>query len=159
MSATVRPANEGDVGLILSFIRGLAEYEKLAHEVVATEADLRRTLFGPQPQAQVLIGNWNDRPIGFCLFFRNYSTFLGKHGLYIEDLFVLPESRGHGVGKALLKAVAKIAVEQGCGRMEWSVLDWNESAIQFYRSLGATPMNEWTVQRLAPFDFQRLANS
>jgi GNAT superfamily N-acetyltransferase len=159
MSTSVRSANENDVALILSFVRGLAEYEKLAHEVVATEADLRRTLFGAKPEAQVLIGYWNDKPVGFCLYFHNYSTFLAKRGLYVEDLFVLPESRGHGVGKALLKAAAKVAFELGCGRMEWSVLDWNEPAIKFYRSLGAKPMDEWTVQRLAPSDIQRLANS
>jgi GNAT superfamily N-acetyltransferase len=159
VSASVRSATEKDVGLILTFIRGLAEYEKLAHEVVATEDELRRTLFGSYPQAEVLIGSWNEKPVGICLFFHNYSTFLAKRGLYIEDLFVLPESRGHGVGKALLKAAAKIAVERGCGRMEWSVLDWNEPAIKFYRSLGAKPMDEWTVQRLAPSEIQRLANS
>lgn len=159
MSTSVRSATENDVPLILNFIKGLAEYEKLAHEVVATESALRETLFCKNPQAEVLLGFWNDQPVGFCLFFHNYSTFLGKRGLYIEDLFVIPESRGAGIGKALLKAAAKVAVERGCGRMEWSVLDWNEPAIQFYRSIGAKPMNEWTVQRLAPIDIEKLAKS
>jgi GNAT superfamily N-acetyltransferase len=159
LSVSVRKASEGDIKTIFNFICGLAEYEKLSHEVVATEAELLKTLFGKDPQAEVLIGSWNATPVGFCLYFYNYSTFLAKRGLYIEDLFVLPASRGHGVGKALLKAAAKIAVERGCGRMEWSVLDWNEPAIRFYRSIGAAPMNEWTVQRLAQNRIQELANS
>jgi GNAT superfamily N-acetyltransferase len=159
LSATVRAATSADINTIFNFICGLAEYEKLSHAVVATEDELRKTLFGKEPQAEVLIGSLSGKAVGFCLFFHNYSTFLAKRGLYIEDLFVVPESRGHGVGKALLKAAAKIAIERGCGRMEWSVLDWNEPAIQFYRSIGAKPMSEWTVQRLEENCIQELANS
>jgi GNAT superfamily N-acetyltransferase len=157
MSCTIRLANEADVGTILLFIKGLAEYEKLSHEVVATEDDLRRTLFGKNPQAEVLIASLDEKPVGFCLFFHNYSTFLGKRGLYIEDLFVYPDIRGKGIGKELLNATARIALERNCGRMEWSVLDWNEPAIKFYRSIGAKPMDEWTVQRLLASEMKALA--
>jgi GNAT superfamily N-acetyltransferase len=145
---TIRTATERDAGLLLRFITGLAEYEKLAHEVHATEAQLRETLFGARRYAEVLIGEHEGRPVGFALFFHNYSTFLGRPGIYLEDLFVLPELRGRGFGKALLIHLAALAVERGCGRLEWSVLNWNGPAISFYKKLGAAPMEEWTVFRL-----------
>jgi GNAT superfamily N-acetyltransferase len=157
MPLTIREATEADVQLILQFIRGLAEYERLAHQVVATEESLRATLFGKRAYAEVVIAFEGNDPIGFALFFHNYSTFLGKPGLYLEDLFVHPEKRGRGYGKELLKHLARIAVERGCGRLEWSVLDWNESAIAFYKSLGAVPMDEWTVFRLTGDTLQALA--
>ena len=149
MSVTIRSATPDDAPLVVRLIRGLAEYERLAHACVATEADVRATLFGAQPQAEVLIAEVDGEPAGFALFFHNYSTFLARRGLYLEDLFVLPERRGAGIGRALLARLARIAVERGCGRFEWSVLDWNEDAIRFYRSLGAEPMSEWTVQRVS----------
>ncbi|MCB0330761.1 MAG: GNAT family N-acetyltransferase [Bdellovibrionales bacterium] len=145
---TIRAASENDTSLILSFIRELAEYEKLSHEVVATDDDLRRSLFGDRPSAEVVIGEYNGSPVAFALFFHNYSTFLGKPGLYLEDLFVKPEMRGKGLGKVVLAYLAHLARERGCGRFEWWVLDWNEPAIKFYRSIGAMPMDEWTVQRV-----------
>jgi len=145
----IEPARERDVPLILSLIKGLAEYEKLAHEVVATEERLRQSLFGPHPSAEVVIAYVDDEAVGFALFFHTYSTFLGQRGLYLEDLFVLPEWRGRGAGRALLTHLARIAAERGCGRFEWSVLDWNEPAINFYKNLGAKPMHEWTVFRVA----------
>jgi GNAT superfamily N-acetyltransferase len=148
MPCTIRTATVADVPLILDFIRGLAVYEKLAHEVVATDATLRQTLFGATPAAQVVIAEVNGQPAGFALYFFNYSTFLAKPGLYLEDLFVKPEFRGAGIGKTLLLHLAKIANSRGCGRMEWSVLDWNEPAIKFYDSLGARRMNEWKICRL-----------
>lgn len=144
----LRPAVPADVSTILSLIKGLAEYEKLAHEAVATEEDLRETLFGKKKFAEVIIGEENGTPVGFALFFHNYSTFLGKPGIYLEDLFVEPEHRGKGYGKALLTHLASLAVERNCGRLEWSVLDWNEPAIGFYKSLGAVPMKGWSVFRL-----------
>ncbi len=148
MPCSIRTATVDDVPLILDFIRGLADYEKLAHEVVATEATLRQTLFGATPAAHVVIAEVEGRPAGFALYFFNYSTFLAKPGLYLEDLFVKPEYRGAGTGKALLLHLAKIANTRGCGRMEWSVLDWNEPAIKFYETLGARRMNEWQICRL-----------
>ena len=148
MTAAIRPARADDVPAILRLIRALAEYEKLAHEVVATEESLRRTLFGDAPAAEVLLAERDGRAVGLALFFPNYSTFLGKAGIYLEDLFVEPACRGQGVGKALLQAVARAAVQRGCGRFEWSVLDWNQPAIDFYRSLGARPMSDWTVFRV-----------
>lgn len=148
MSCTLRQATEADVPQILGFIRDLAVYEKLEHEVVATEEALRRTLFGSPPAAHVIIAESDGQPAGFALYFFNYSTFLAKPGLYLEDLFVKPEFRGRGVGKALLLHLAKIANARGCGRMEWSVLDWNEPAIKFYESLGARRMKEWQICRL-----------
>lgn len=154
---TIRAATEADVALILRFIRDLAEYEKLAHQMVATEDDLRRSLFGPRPYGEVLIGSEGDVPLAFALFFHNYSTFLGKPGLYLEDLFVKPEARGKGYGKAMLKHLARIAHERGCGRFEWWVLDWNEPSIQFYKSLGAIPMDEWTVFRVTGDALTKLA--
>lgn len=199
MHLIIRPAQPGDEPIILQFIRGLAAYEKLAHECVATEADLTRSLFGAHPEAEVVIayadsetaGTPRDAdavrsadapgaagtlrsadtpeaadtprataagtPVGFALFFHNYSTFLARKGLYLEDLFVPPEHRGHGVGRALLTHLARIARERGCGRMEWSVLDWNESAIGFYRKIGAQAMDEWTVYRLTGPALEQLA--
>lgn len=145
---TIRSATPQDTPLILQLIRELAEYEKLARAVVATEGQLRENLFGDMPQAEVLIAEWNGEAAGFALFFHNFSTFLGKRGLYLEDLFVRPERRGHGIGKALLKQLAKIAVERDCGRFEWAVLDWNTAARDFYVSLGAQPVPEWDIFRV-----------
>ena len=141
-------ASERDVPLILRFIRELAAYEKLAHECVATEERLRETLFGPHPAAEVLIARVGDTPAGFALFFSTYSTFLARSGIYLEDLFVSPEWRGRGVGRALLVHLARVAVSRGCGRLEWAVLDWNEPAIGFYERLGARPLDDWTTYRL-----------
>ncbi|HYR06186.1 MAG TPA: GNAT family N-acetyltransferase [Longimicrobium sp.] len=153
----IRPATEADVPLILRFIRELAEYERLLHEVVATEERLRDTLFGARPAAEVVIAEEDGEALGFALFFHNYSTFLAQPGLYLEDLYVRPEARGRGAGRALLAHLARLARERGCGRLEWWVLDWNESAIRFYRSLGAQPMDDWTVFRLTGDDLARLA--
>jgi GNAT superfamily N-acetyltransferase len=144
----IETATERDVPLILRLIKDLAEYERMASEVTATEQGLRDTLFGAQPAAEVIIGYAGDQPAGFALFFHNYSTFLGKPGLYLEDLFVVPEYRGHGYGRELLRRLAAIAVERGCGRFEWSVLDWNEPAIGFYKKLGAKLMDEWSIFRV-----------
>jgi GNAT superfamily N-acetyltransferase len=145
---TLVPATEKDVPLILKLIRELAVYEKLEHEVVATEAGLRDALFGARPAGEVIIGYAGEEPAGFALFFQNFSTFLGRPGLYLEDLFVIPKWRGQGLGRLLLTRLAQIAVERGYGRMEWAVLDWNEMALKVYRGIGATPMDEWTVFRL-----------
>ncbi len=144
----IRFAEADDVGLILEFIEGLADYERLAREVVADEDRLRRTLFGDRPAAEVLIADFDDEPAGFALFFHNYSTFLARPGLYLEDLYVKPELRGHGIGRRLLSRLAAIAVERECGRFEWSVLDWNEPAIRFYENLGAKAMDGWTIFRV-----------
>ena len=144
----IRPAVAGDIGLILEFIRGLAEYEKLSHEVVASEEKLERTLFCDKPGAEVLIAEWDGEPAGFALFFPNYSTFLARPGIYLEDLYVHPDSRGKGIGKSLLGRLARIAVERGCGRLDWSVLDWNEPAINFYNSLEAYGLDDWVQYRL-----------
>ena len=145
---TLRPAFVADCGLILGFIRDLAEYERLAHEVVATEAGLAATLFGPHPGAEVAIAERDGAPVSFALFFTSYSTFLGKPGLYLEDLFVRPAARGKGVGLSLMIHLAKLCVVRDYGRFEWSVLDWNEPALRFYAALGARPQAEWTVQRV-----------
>ena len=145
---TLRQAGPDDCGLILALIRELAEYEKLAHEVVATEAVLRETLFGERPAAEVMIGEHRREAVAYAIFFHNFSTFTGRPGIYLEDIYVKPAMRGRGYGKCLLTYVARLAVERKCTRMEWSVLDWNEPSIRFYRSLGATPMDGWTVQRL-----------
>ncbi len=145
---TIEPAREADVPLLLELIRELAEYEKLAHEVEASEEDLRRTLFGEPAYAETVIARHQGAPAGFALFFHNYSTFLGKPGIYLEDLFVRPALRGKGIGRALLVHLARLARERNCGRLEWWVLDWNESAIEFYKKLRAVPMDEWTVFRL-----------
>jgi GNAT superfamily N-acetyltransferase len=153
----IRAATPGDAGTILGFIRELAEYERLAHEVVATEETLTRTLFGERPVAEVLIGELAGRPVGFALFFHNYSTFLGLPGIYLEDLYVQPAYRGRGFGVALFTRVARVAKERGCGRYEWAVLDWNEPAIGFYKKLGAVPMDDWTVYRLAGAALENVA--
>ena len=154
---SIRAAAESDVALILRFIEKLAEYEKLTHELVATEAALREYLFGPKPMAEVILAYWASQPVGFALFFHNFSTFLARPGIYLEDLFVDPEHRGKGVGKALLTHLARLAMERGCGRLEWSVLNWNEPSIQFYRKLGAVAQDEWTTYRLTGAALQRLA--
>jgi len=156
-SIRIAPATADQTPLIFEFIRALAEYEKLAPEVVATEESLRRSLFGARPDAEVVIAYVDDEPAGFALFFHNYSTFVGRRGLYLEDLFVKPAFRGVGVGRRLLQHLAGLAVERGCGRFEWWVLDWNEPAIQFYESLGAKPMSEWTVYRLTGPALEALA--
>jgi GNAT superfamily N-acetyltransferase len=148
MTLTIRPAAAADLPLIAQFIRDLAEYEKLAHEVRFDEAVLGDRLFGRRPYAEVLIGEIDGTPQGFALFFHNFSTFEGKPGVYLEDLFVRPEARGSGLGKALLKRLAQIAIERDCARLEWWVLDWNEPAIGFYKKLGAKPMDEWTTFRV-----------
>lgn len=148
MTIAIRPANPADIDLIHRFILALAEYEKLAHEVRADKAALERHLFGARPMAEVLIAEHEGAPVGFALFFHNFSTFEGRPGLYLEDLYVAPEARGLGAGKALLVRLARLAVERDCARLEWWVLDWNEPAIAFYRSIGARPMDEWTVQRV-----------
>jgi GNAT superfamily N-acetyltransferase len=153
----IRPATVADVASILAFIRELAEYERLTHEAVADEAGLAAQLFGPTPRAEVLIAEVGGQPAGFALFFHNFSTFLGKPGLYLEDLFVRPAFRGRGLGKRLMLRLAQIAVARDCGRFEWSVLDWNAPAIAFYRSLGALPMDEWTVQRVSGDALRALA--
>ena len=153
----IEPATEGDAALILRFIRGLAAYENLLDACVATEEALHRTLFGERPAAEVLLAFWNNEPAGFALYFSSYSTFLAKPGIYLEDLFVEPEVRGHGIGTALLARLARVAVEHNCGRLEWSVLDWNEPSIGFYRSLGAVAMDEWTGYRLTDAALERLA--
>jgi GNAT superfamily N-acetyltransferase len=154
---TLRAATPDDVPLILRFIRELADYERLLHEVEATEERLRETLFGPRAYAEVVIAETQGEPQGFALFFHNYSTFLAKPGIYLEDLYVRPEARGRGIGRKLLAHLARIAKERGCGRLEWWVLDWNEPARRFYRSLGAEAMDEWTVHRVAGGALDRLA--
>jgi GNAT superfamily N-acetyltransferase len=145
----IRPAREDDAPLILGFIRELAIYEKAEHEVAATEDHIRRTLFGPEPQARALICRVDGMAAGFAVYFFNYSTWQGRHGLYLEDLYVSPAHRNAGAGRAMLQHLARLAMDKGCGRFEWSVLDWNEPAIQFYRSIGAVPMEEWVRYRLA----------
>ena len=147
-SLQIRSAERADVPLILRFIQGLAEYEKLAHECEATEEQLERTLFGARSVAEVVLAYRDNTPAGFALFFHNYSTFLARPGIYLEDLFVDPAHRGFGVGRALLSHLAALAVQRECGRLEWSVLDWNADAIRFYERLGARAMNEWTVSRV-----------
>ena len=144
----MRQANEHDVPLILQFIEGLATYERLRESCVATEEKLRATLFSERPAAEVIIASIDGEPMGFALFFHNYSTFLAQRGIYLEDLFVTPAARGKGVGFALLSALARIAIERDCGRLEWSVLDWNQLAIDFYRRIGANPLDEWTMFRI-----------
>jgi len=153
----IRPATERDVPVILAFIRQLAEYEKLLHEAVMTEEILRQSLFGSRRAAEVLLGYSGDQPVAFAVFFHNFSTFLGRSGLYLEDLFVIPEMRGKGFGRALLVELAKIARERKCGRFEWTVLDWNEPAIKFYKAIGAVPMDEWTIFRVTGEALNRLA--
>jgi GNAT superfamily N-acetyltransferase len=158
-SFSIRNATADDVPLIFRFIVELARYEKLEHAVVATEERVRETLFGATPRAEVLIAEESGRAVGFALFFHNYSTFLARPGIYLEDLFVDPEARGRGYGKALLARLAQIAKERECGRVEWAVLDWNEPAIDFYRSVGARGVDEWTVFRLTGDALEALASS
>ncbi|MEV4252921.1 GNAT family N-acetyltransferase [Spirillospora sp. NPDC049652] len=153
----IRPARSEDVPAILGLVRDLAEYERAAHEVKATEDDLRRSLFGPEPKVFAHVAEQDGRVVGFALWFLSYSTWLGRHGVYLEDLYVSPEARGHGHGRALLAELARIADERGYGRVEWAVLDWNAPAIGFYKSVGARPQDEWTVYRLTEEAFRGLA--
>jgi len=155
----IRTATPEDVPIILQLIHDLATYERAPDEVTATEEQLNQVLFGPRPAAEVVLALEGDAPVGFAVFFHNFSTWLGRPGLYLEDLFVKPEERGKGYGRALLVHLARIARDRGCGRMEWAVLDWNEPAIQFYRALGAKPMHEWTVFRLRRDEILRLAKA
>jgi GNAT superfamily N-acetyltransferase len=156
-SIRIVPAQAADAPVILRMINALAEYEQLTHEVTATEDDLRQSLFGPRPAGEVVLAYDGQTPIGFALFFHNFSTFIGRHGLYLEDLFVVPEWRGKGVGKLLLAHVAAIAESRNCGRMEWTVLDWNESAIAFYRRMGAHVLDEWRICRLTGSELRAVA--
>ena len=151
------PATENDVAVVYSFIRKLAEYEKLLDQVTATEEMLRETLFGERRVAEVVLAYIDEEPVGFALYFHNFSTFVGRAGIYLEDLFVEPAYRGKGIGKALLTYVAKIAVDRKCGRFEWAVLDWNTPAINFYRSLGAAPLEDWTLFRVTGEALTKLA--
>jgi GNAT superfamily N-acetyltransferase len=153
----IDPATPADVPLVLSFIRELAEYERMADAVENDEELLREVLFGPRPAAEVVIARTGQEPVGFALFFHNYSTFVGRRGLYLEDVYVRPEARGQGIGRQLLSHLARLALERGCRRFEWWVLNWNESAIRFYESLGAVPMDEWTTFRLTGEPLARLA--
>jgi len=155
----IRSAHVDDVPIILELIRDLATYERAPDDVVATEEQLIDVLFGERPAAEVLLAFEEKLPVGFAVYFYNFSTWLGRAGLYLEDLFVKPEKRGRGYGRALLVELAKIARDRGCGRMEWAVLDWNEPAIKFYRALGAAPMHEWTVFRLTREEIAKLANA
>jgi len=153
----IRNTTKEDIPLILQFIKEIAEFEKLSHEVITTEKILMESLFGDKKSAEVVIGEHGDQPVGYAIFFHNFSTFLGKKGLYLEDLFVRPQYRCKGFGKTLLLHLVKIAKERGCGRVEWSVLNWNTPAIEFYESLGAKPMDEWTVYRLDEAAISRLS--
>ncbi len=155
----IKKAEAKDVPLIFSFIKELAEYEKLSHEVIATEALLKETLFGEKPHAEVIIAYLNQEPVSFALYFHNYSTFLGRPGIYLEDLYVKPEARGQGIGQKILAYLAHLAKERKCGRLEWWVLDWNESAIAFYKRIGAKAMDEWTVYRVTGEALNDLAAS
>ena len=157
MTVAVRPATPADLDLIIGFIRALAEYERLADEVRLDPVLLETHLFGERPMAEVLIGEIDAVPQGFALFFHNFSTFEGRPGIYLEDLFVAPEARGSGLGKALLARLAQLAIERGCARLEWAVLDWNEPSIAFYKALGARPMDEWTVFRVDGTALEALA--
>ena len=157
MATIIRPATAADVTLILALIRGLAEYERAPEQVIATEEDLLRDGFGPNPFYFCLIAEHDDKPAGFAFYFFDYSTWIGRPGIYLEDLFVYPELRGLGIGKALLKQVAAIAVEKGCARLKWSVLDWNTPAIDFYRAMGGELMDEWTNVRIQGEALERLA--
>jgi GNAT superfamily N-acetyltransferase len=157
MTISIRPATPDDVPIVALLIRALSRYEKLEHEVTMTEDKLRVTMFGPRPYAEALLAEEDGEPVGFALFFHNYSTFLAQPGLYLEDLYVHESHRGNGIGKTLLAHLAKIAVERNCGRLEWAVLDWNVDAIGFYEKLGAKPNSEWTVYRLTGDSLNRLA--
>ncbi|MBL7959890.1 GNAT family N-acetyltransferase [bacterium] len=153
----IKNAQENDIPLILTFIKELAFYEKLAHVVVATEEHLREHLFGTNPKAEVVLAYYEQVPVGFALFFHNFSTFVGRPGIYLEDLFVRETMRGKGIGKALLAHLAHVAIERNCGRFEWAVLDWNSPAIEFYKSLGAVPVDDWTIFRVSGDALQHLA--
>ena len=153
----IRPATRADAPVIASLVRELADYEKLLDEAKATPEDFLRELESPNPVIHVLIAEWQGEAAGFALYFFNFSTFVGRPGLYLEDLFVRPAQRSHGIGRALLRALARIAKERGCGRMEWAVLDWNEPALRFYQSLDARQMKEWIIHRLTPVEISRLA--
>jgi GNAT superfamily N-acetyltransferase len=153
----IRPATRADAATIAALVRELADYEKLLHEAQARTEDFLRELDSPNPVIHVLIAEWNGEPAGFALYFFNFSTFVGRPGLYLEDLFVRPALRAHGIGRALLRALARVATERNCGRMEWAVLDWNEPALRFYKSLGARQMTEWIVHRLTPVEIGQLA--
>jgi len=155
----IRSAGERDTGLILDFIRELAAYEKLSDEVVAREEDLYESLFGPAPAAEVILAEIGKKPVGFALFFTSFSTFLGRPGIWLEDLFVLPEFRGRGAGRLLLGHLAGLVIQRGWGRLEWSVLDWNEDAIEFYRNLGAEARDQWTTWRMTGVELRQLARS
>jgi len=157
MSLTIRPAARSDAALVFAFVRELAAYERLSHEVDASEADIAEALFSERARVFAEIAFWEGEPAGFALWFYNFSTFRGRHGLYLEDLFVRPSFRGHGIGKALLSHLARRCLAENLARLEWWVLDWNEPALAFYRSLGAVPMEEWTVQRLTKEALERLA--
>jgi GNAT superfamily N-acetyltransferase len=156
---TIRAATSADTPLIATLVRELAEYEKLAHEAVATAADFDAALFGPQPKAHALIVEHDGQAAGFAIYFYNFSTFLGRPGLYVEDVYIRPEFRRHGFGGAVFKYLAQKAIQEGCGRMEWWVLDWNEPAIRFYDKIGAKPMDEWTVRRLTGDALREFAES
>jgi GNAT superfamily N-acetyltransferase len=153
----IRPATRDDAPVIASLVRELADYEKLLDDAKATAADFLREIESPNPVIHVLIAEWDGSPCGFALYFFNFSTFVGRPGLYLEDLFVRPAQRKHGIGRALLRALARIASQRGCGRMEWAVLDWNEPALRFYKSLDARQMNEWIIHRLTPVEIEKLA--
>src|SRR5262245_19513069 len=154
----IRPATSADAATISALVRELADYEKLLHEARAEPADFMRELDSQNPVIHVLLAEWNGEPAGFALYFFNFSTFVGRPGLYLEDLFVRPAQRAHGIGRALLRALARVAEARGCGRMEWAVLDWNEPALRFYQSLGARQMKEWIVHRLTPVEIEKLAS-
>jgi GNAT superfamily N-acetyltransferase len=156
-SVTIRAAAAHEIPLVLAFIRELAVYERLADRVQITAADLSAALFGARPYAEVVFACLDEKPVGFALFFHNFSTFIGKPGIYLEDLFVRPEARGRGVGKRLLAWLARTALERGCARLDWAVLDWNQPSIGFYRSLGAEPQSDWTGYRLSGRALERLA--
>jgi GNAT superfamily N-acetyltransferase len=157
MTLSIRKAEESDAELIFDFIRELAEYERLAHEVDASETDIATALFGPNPRVFADIAEWDGEPVGFALWFYNFSTFRGRHGIYLEDLFVRPEARSKGIGKALLRHLAQRCLAEGLPRLEWWVLNWNEPALRVYRSIGAIPMEEWTVQRMTGEPLRQLA--
>lgn len=159
MTLAIRKAEERDAPLIFGLVRELAEYERLAHEVDATQDDIAKALFGPQPRVFADIAEWEGRPAGFALWFYNFSTFRGRHGIYLEDLYVRPEFRSKGIGKALLRKLARRCVAERLARLEWWVLDWNEPALRFYRSIGAVPMDEWTVQRVTGEALTKLAEA
>lgn len=159
MNLTIRRAEERDAELVFAFIRELAEYERLAHEVDATEADIARALFGSNPRVFADIAEWEGSPAGFALWFYNFSTFRGRHGIYLEDLYIRPEFRSKGIGKALLQRLARRCIAEDLPRLEWWVLDWNEPSLRFYRSIGAIPMDEWTVQRVTGEALRNLAEA